>query len=171
MELKIIDPALLSELLDRHARALVLFARQWCAQAEDVVQESFVKLAAQRQAPDHPVSWLFQVVRRGAISQQRSEIRRQRHESAAGERSSTWFSSEPGTRLDADAATAALQSLPLEQREIIIAHLWGGLTFAEIAELTGISSSSAHRLYLSGLSELRKALGEPCNPNPNATRH
>jgi RNA polymerase sigma-70 factor (ECF subfamily) len=169
--MKIIDPALLSELLDRHARALILFARQWCLHAEDAVQESFVKLAAQRKAPDHPLPWLFQVVRRGAISQQRSEMRRQRHESAAAERSPAWFSAEPGTRLDADAATAALQSLPLQQREIIVAHLWGGLTFAEIAELTGIPSSSAHRLYLAGLSELGKALGEPCNPNPNTTRH
>ncbi|MEO2089382.1 MAG: hypothetical protein ABGY75_07785 [Gemmataceae bacterium] len=37
---------LIADLLDRHAAALVLFARQRCDAAEDVVQEAFCKLAA-----------------------------------------------------------------------------------------------------------------------------
>ena len=39
-----VGPALLGELLDRHGAALVLFARQFCASPEDVVQEAFVQL-------------------------------------------------------------------------------------------------------------------------------
>jgi RNA polymerase sigma factor (sigma-70 family) len=155
-------------LLDHHAQALVLFARQWCAQAEDVVQESFVKLAAQRVAPRQPLAWLYQVVRRGAISRRRAEERRARHESTS-QRSELWFRSDPGAGLDAESATQALQKLPLAQREIIVAHLWGGLTFADIAKLVGTSTSSAHRLYLAGLAELRHALDEPCTEIPNTT--
>jgi len=52
--------------------------------------------------------------------------------------------------------------LPEETREIVIAHLWGGLSFGEIAGLIGRSSSTAHRRYLEGIEELRKHLGVPC---------
>jgi DNA-directed RNA polymerase specialized sigma24 family protein len=42
----------LGRLLDRHADALLLYARQWCDPAEDVVQDAFVKLSARRTPPD-----------------------------------------------------------------------------------------------------------------------
>ena len=63
-------------------------------------------------------------------------------------------------RLDADTAVTAMQQLPVEEREVMIAHLWGGLTFEEIAEVMATSSSSAHRLYAKGLTQLRVLLGE-----------
>ena len=53
-----------------------------------------------------------------------------------------------------------MQQLPLEEREVMIAHLWGGLTFEEIADVMSTSSSSAHRLYSKGLTALRVLLGE-----------
>ena len=60
-------------------------------------------------------------------------------------------------------AGEALVQLPLEQRETIVARLWGGLSFEETAELTGKSTSSAHRLYWAGLAVLRQKLEEePC---------
>jgi DNA-directed RNA polymerase specialized sigma24 family protein len=48
------DPDLLGNLLDQHAAALELFARQWCDVPEDVVQDAFLKLAAQRALQDNP---------------------------------------------------------------------------------------------------------------------
>jgi len=36
------DPTFLGRLIDRHAAALVLYARQWCAAPEDVVQDAFL---------------------------------------------------------------------------------------------------------------------------------
>ena len=62
------NPDLLGRLIDRHAPALELYARQWCDTAEDVVQEAFVKLAGQNPAPDHPAAWLFRAVRNGALN-------------------------------------------------------------------------------------------------------
>ena len=41
-----------AHLLDTHGAALVLYARQWCASPEDVVQEAFVKFAARSAPPD-----------------------------------------------------------------------------------------------------------------------
>jgi RNA polymerase sigma-70 factor (ECF subfamily) len=159
-------PELFGQLMDEYAAALTLYARQWCATPEDVVQEAFLKLMTQRQSPDTPVPWLYRVVRNAAISAARSAQRRRRHEAVAASRTPAWFTPAPATGLDAEAASAALQALPLQQREVIVAHLWGGLTFEQIAELIGASSSTAHRLYHGGLVALRERLGVPCPPKP-----
>jgi RNA polymerase sigma-70 factor (ECF subfamily) len=155
-------PDYLGRLMDEHAAALVLYARQWCSAPEDVVQEAFVKLATQKPSPDHPAAWLYRVVRNRAISAARAEKRRRRHEGIAAARAPVWFRAADGARLDAATATAALTDLPAEQRETIIAHLWGGLTFEQIGELSGSSSSTAHRWYTAGLTALRQKLEAPC---------
>jgi RNA polymerase sigma factor (sigma-70 family) len=161
-------PEQLSRLLDEHAAALVLYACQWCAAPEDVVQEAFVKLARQQHPPDNSAGWLYRVVRNGALAAGRAERRRQRHETAAAQRAPNWFAPAEAARLDGAIATAALQGLPLEQRETLVAHLWGGLTFEQIGELTGVSSSTAHRRYLAGLSALRERLRVPCPKDPKS---
>ncbi len=152
----------LGRLLDDHAAALVLYARQWCSAPEDVVQEALIKLVAQRSPPEQPIAWLYKVVRNLAVSTARSARRRQRHENEVAARSATWFLPADGKAFDSAAATAALESLPDVHREAIIAHLWGGLTFEQVADLMGTSSSTAHRWYLAGLTALRERLGVPC---------
>lgn len=163
------SPELLGRLLDEHAAALVLYARQWTSAPEDVVQEAFLKLAALRKEPENVVPWLYRVVRNEAISAFRAARRRRLHEQTAASQTSAWFVMIENAALDVEAATTALETLPLEQREIIVAHLWGGLTFEQIAKLVGTSSSTAHRSYAAGLSALRERLGVPCprtDPNP-----
>lgn len=66
----------------------------------------------------------------------------------------------PGIADPEDAAEAL--RLPIEEREIIVAHIWGGLTFEQIAGVAGCSSSTAHRLYTRGLSTLKERLGVSC---------
>ena len=155
-------PQSLGRLIDEHAGALMLYARQCCSCPDDVVQEAFVRLASQPSFPDNVVPWLYRVVRNAAISAARSAKRRQRHESMAAARRPSWFLPYEGAPLDADAATTALEALPLESRETVVAHLWGGLTFEQIGELTGVSSSTAHRRYLQALETLRERLRVPC---------
>jgi RNA polymerase sigma-70 factor (ECF subfamily) len=159
-------PEAFARLVDEHSAALVLYARQWCAEPEDVVQEAFLKLAGQGKTPDYPVAWLYRVVRNGAISAARSAQSRLRHETAAAGRMPAWFIPSEAGQLDAEAGRAALAKLPLEQREIMVAHLWGGLTFDQIAQLVGCSSSTAHRRYLEGLTALRERLEKPCPSQP-----
>lgn len=159
-------PEQLSRLVDDYAAALVLYARQWCAAPDDVVQEAFVKLAAQRKPPDNVAGWLYRVVRNGALAAARAERRRRHHESVAALRMPSWFTPTEAARLDSETATEALQCLPPEQRETLVAHLWGGLTFEQIGELTGVASSTAHRRYLAGLSALRERLRVPCPNDP-----
>ncbi|HEV3117336.1 MAG TPA: sigma-70 family RNA polymerase sigma factor [Gemmataceae bacterium] len=155
-------PDLLGRLIDEHAAALVLYARQWCAAPEDVVQDAFVKLVRQKQPPDKALSWLYRVVRNAAIDASRAAERRRRHESKAAAHAPSWFCPAERSEIDAETASQALQTLPMEQREVIVAHLWGGLTFEQIGELIGASSSTAHRWYLAGLAALRDKLGVAC---------
>src|SRR3954451_19484214 len=82
-------PQQLGPLINAHGPALVLYARQWCAAPEDVVQDAFLKLVAQRRPPDDPAAWLFRVVRNAALDAAKADRRRQRREAAA--RPDRWF--------------------------------------------------------------------------------
>jgi RNA polymerase sigma factor (sigma-70 family) len=154
----------LADLIDAHAASLVLFARQWCAVPEDVVQASFCKLAAQSTPPDDAVAWLYRVVRNAAIDAGKAERRRRRREIMAA-RPDCWFDNRTVDDLDAASAVAALESLPAEEREVIIGRLWGGLTLKEVAAVVGCSVSTAHRRFEAGVAALREKLGVPCPKN------
>lgn len=157
----VMDARRLAELIDAHAAALVLYARQWCAAPEDVVQEAFCKLAAVRSWPEDPQAWLFRVVRNAAIDAGRADRRREKREASVA-RPERWFVEPIIDGLDATSAVAALESLPAEQREVIVARLWGGMTFEQFAEIAGCSASSAHRRFEAGLATLRENLGASC---------
>ncbi|HEV3341834.1 MAG TPA: sigma-70 family RNA polymerase sigma factor [Pirellulales bacterium] len=164
-----VGPELLGRLLDEQGAALVLYARQWCSSPDDVVQEALIQLARQTQPPEKLTPWVYRVVRNGAISAARSARRRRAHETVAAERAEAWFEAAEDVRIDADLAARCLESLPLEQREVIVARLWGGLSFQEIGELVGTSSSSAHRWYEAGLQALRERLEPSCPRKTNLT--
>jgi RNA polymerase sigma factor (sigma-70 family) len=154
-----ISPESIVLLFDRYAPALELYAAQWVATPADVVQEAFLRLVRQAQLPDRPAAWLYRVVRNAAISASRHEARRARREQAAGSENRLLFENDYGSPLDAEAAAKALQSLADDEREILVARIWGELTFDEIADMTGISSSAAQRRYDSAVAALRKKLG------------
>jgi RNA polymerase sigma-70 factor (ECF subfamily) len=152
-----ITPELLATLVDAHAAVLELYARQWCDAPADAAQEAFVQLAQQSALPERVLPWLFRVTRNRALSLRRSDRRRLKHERNAA--TADWFEPNFAAAIDGRTAAVALERLPEEQREVIVAHLWGGLTFEEIAEVTGASSSTAHRRYAEGLNRLRQELG------------
>jgi RNA polymerase sigma-70 factor (ECF subfamily) len=166
-----IGPEELERLLAEHGGPLVLLARQWSVAPEDVVQEALLELVRQEPPPDNPVGWIYRVVRNRAISYARRATRRARHEQQASFRGEPWFNPAEGQSLDADAATEALGQLPIEQRETLVARLWGGLSFAEVAELTATSSSTAQRRYQAGLIALRERLGIQCPKKKNSRRN
>jgi RNA polymerase sigma-70 factor (ECF subfamily) len=155
------SPHEFARLIDAHGPALVLYARQWCAAPEDVVQEAFLKLIRLTESPHDAAAWLHCVVRNAAIDSGKTSRRRHQREAAVA-RPETWFAEAQMDGLDAEAAVTALEKLPLEQREPIVAHLWSGLSFEQIAELTGCSTSTAFRRFTAGITELRKELGVPC---------
>jgi RNA polymerase sigma-70 factor (ECF subfamily) len=159
-------PRELGDLISRHGPALALYARQWCANPEDVVQDAFLKLYGLRVPPDDPPAWLFRVVRNQAIDATRMDRRRQRREAKA--RPQRWFVEPDIDGLDAERATAALERLPAELRETVVARLWGGLTFEQIAAVSGGSASSAFRRYEAAIAALRESLGLHCPSEPTS---
>lgn len=150
----------LTEWIDRHGAALALFARQWTTAPEDVVQDAFCRLVVQIPEPDDPAAWLFRVVRNLAIDAGKADRRRRSREARVAKRE--WFAERHIDGLDAESAIAVLQSLPTEQREIIVARLWGGLKFEQIAKAFDCSISSAHRRFEIGINALRERLGVAC---------
>ncbi|MEN6452501.1 MAG: RNA polymerase sigma factor [Thermoguttaceae bacterium] len=158
-----LTPEAVTRLWDERGPALVLYARQWCDAPEDVVQEAFLLLARQAVAPGNPVGWLYRVVRNGAINAARSHRRRSRREAIVALRRAPWFEAADGDSLNAAEVTEALARLPIGQREAIVAHLWGGLSFEEIGRLCGSSAATVHRRYHRGLAALRERFEEPCS--------
>jgi RNA polymerase sigma-70 factor (ECF subfamily) len=148
---------LLRRVLAERGSALTLYARQWCDSPEDAVQEALVRLAEQPVTPARLAPWLYRVTRNLAISQGRAARRRRRRETRAAD-GKAWFTSQPQPALDAEAATAALEKLSGEAREVVVARIWGELTFEQIAEVTGLSTTTAHRRYAEGLERLRELL-------------
>jgi RNA polymerase sigma-70 factor (ECF subfamily) len=72
--------------LDRHGPALVLLARAWVptrADAEDVVQEAFVRFWRSRARAADPTAYLFACVKRCALDWVRARGRQVRREAAA----------------------------------------------------------------------------------------
>ena len=80
-----------------------------------------------------------------------------------------WFIETTLHGFDAAKAIEALKHLPGEQREIIVARLWGGLSFEQIGATAGCSASTAFRRYSAGIDSLRQELGVTWpNPLPNS---
>jgi RNA polymerase sigma-70 factor (ECF subfamily) len=118
----------------------------------------------QRPLPQNVVGWLYRVVRNGAISQSRLQDRRTRHEAAASAGREAWFKPTHDA-LDGAAAMVALELLPVQEREVVVLRLWSGLSFEEIGQLIGKSTSTAHRCYETALATMRKNWSESC-PDP-----
>ena len=135
---------------------LVLYARQLCTHPEDVVQEALLRLIAECERPANPRAWLFRVVRHVALNHSRGELRRRKYEECFSQEKQAWF--EPSVTHDVEVHEVmdALQRLPDDERETIVARLWGNLNLEEIAALTETSLSTAQRRYVRGLAKLRR---------------
>jgi RNA polymerase sigma-70 factor (ECF subfamily) len=162
-----ITPEELGRLYRKHAAALRLYVRQWPCGAEDLVQDAFIKLAEQSPAPDQVLPWLYRVVRNATLAAGRGEARRRRRQDRMSA-AEAWFGTVED-RIDGHEATRLLAELPLEQREVVVARIWGGLTFEEVACLAGCSLPTAHRRYQAGLAALRERLNGPCTRTPPTT--
>lgn len=166
----------LQKLFDEHSAALVLYARQWCVMPDDAVQEAFIDLSKTKVAPDCPISWLFTTTRRKAQNIARSELRRQTHQRAAAEqlpdheRFETWFRPTASRQLVAEDIAKGLESLEADERELVVARIWGELSFEQLAKLLDCSVSSAHRRYSLALQHLKAVVSaesdSQSNPQP-----
>jgi len=97
-------------------------------------------------------------VRNAAVSRKRSWWRRARRDRAASAARPEMFDARVDDLIDAKDAQTALAALPAEQREVVVLRIWGGMGFAEIAELVRASVSTVHDRYKSALAEMKRNL-------------
>lgn len=118
-----------------------------------------VRYAQADKVPDNVAAWLYRVVRNELITQHDSRRSAHAREQRVAAQRPDWFEASPEIQLDARYAASQLAALPIEQRETVVARIWGGLSFEEIAELTQTSRSTAHRRYLQAIEALRRSMG------------
>lgn len=141
------------------SRPLLLYARQFdVAEAEDIVQDVFLRLfdaVSNNKEPENIAAWLFRVVRNESISRLRGKKRRSVREQKASESMPCFFEPNIDGEIDASAAAEALNSLSLEDREIVVAKIWGDLSFDAIGNLLGQPKTTVFRKYQAALAELK----------------
>lgn len=117
------------------------------SQAEDALQNLFVKLATSRPDLRDPSVYLFRAARNEAI-----RVSRRRPD-------------RPLADLEVLAAPAgsaavrdALDHLPAEQMDVVVLHVFEGLSFREAAGVLGIPQDTAASRYRYALEKLRGLL-------------
>lgn len=153
----------LAKWYEAYGTELMLYARQWSPdqQAEDIVQDAFIKLLKQRRCPDNVRAWLFRVVRNASISIVRRLQQRRRAGRKFLHREVIWFESRPEDLIDARLAQDILQTLPSHLCEIVLLRIWGQMSLKEIAQVMSKSIPWIHNEYKTALKMIRKNLEHP----------
>jgi RNA polymerase sigma-70 factor (ECF subfamily) len=128
--------------------------------AEDAIQEAFCRLFRLEGRPRHLKAYVFRAVRNAAIDQLR------RNPPLGEEIDEFVFDPSAGPRDAASDAefsrqvAEALQTLADDERETIVQHLYGQLTFREIAHVRETPLGTVTAWYRRGLEKLRARLEE-----------
>ena len=140
---------------------LLLFARQWArtaADAEDIVQEAFVKFWRRNHKINNR-ALLYATVRSIALDFIRRDKRRARREATVFAEADPTVEPQFAWEDEAQSALAAAVScLPHDQREVLVLKIWNELTFNEIGDALGISQNTAASRYRYALATLKKNL-------------
>jgi RNA polymerase sigma-70 factor (ECF subfamily) len=160
------EPAAFAELYDacadrlHHYLALHLGST---ADADDVVQETFARMARSRKKlrpVENLTAYVFAVARNEAARLKSKQTRQRQvqeiHPPPAlyGET----YSDEAAALEAAETVRAALERLPSEQREIVELKAFGNLTLKEIAEVTALPPGTVATRYRTALEHLREWL-------------
>jgi RNA polymerase sigma-70 factor, ECF subfamily len=125
--------------------------------AEDVLQEVFLRLVRRRGGPIRDLqAYLLTAARHEAFAL----MRRRRFERPWEEET---LASLPASRIEGSAERAvvldALAGLPAEQREVVMLKVYEQLTFQEIGRVVQASANTVASRYRYALKKLRQVLG------------
>lgn len=151
------QPGWCEALYEVKAAKLLLYGRALGlshAEAEDVLQETFVALLKLGSEPGNGEHYALRTYRNRALNYRRSLWRRLAREWE----SKRWFEAAPGESPAERRAMQALADLPREQREVIVLKIWHQYTFEEIGRLLEVSPNTVAGRYRYGLQKLRHCL-------------
>lgn len=153
-----LDRERIRDLYDRDGRVLLAYAVSLLrdrAAAEDVLHQVFTRLLqGNLEINGSPVPYLYRAIRNAAFNYKRDRARETDLET-----NGRWLEAPQGMEDAGLALEAALQELPSEQREVIVLHIWGEMTFDETAAALDISPNTAASRYRYGLARLKERLG------------
>ena len=139
------------------------------AEAEDVVQEAFVRAidhAGRLRRADNPEAWLRTV----AVNLARSRWRRVRRFAGLAPRLvDEPVADERGA--ERVALVAALRTLPAAQREAIALHHLADLPVHEVAATLGVPVGTVKARLSRGRAALAALLGDPADRTEKGARH
>jgi len=124
------------------------------AEAEDVLQETFLALMERESPPSQPEHYCVRAYRNRVLNYRRSLWRRLTREFE----SLRWFEASPDEIETERQAKERLATLPRDQREVIVLKIWHQYTFEEIGDLLEVSPNTAAGRYRYGLQKLRTSL-------------
>jgi RNA polymerase sigma-70 factor, ECF subfamily len=100
-----------------------------------------------------PAAYVYRAIRNAALNTRRNGFRE-----AALDETNSCFVHRGGDKEAAFTLQLALSELPDEQREVVVMHIWSGMTFEEIAAATGASLNTVASRYRYALQKLREKL-------------
>lgn len=157
----------LREIYERHKVDLVTLATALLAdkaEAEDVVHDVFVgflKSAGKFRLTGSLKAFLATCVANRARNRNKVSRRQVAEESDSFERTVPDRERPDWSAVFEDElqrVARAMSELPYEQREAVLLHLRGGLTFCAIADLQGVSINTVQGRYRYGIEKLRTCL-------------
>ena len=142
----------------QHGAALLLFASALSGdrgRAQDAVHQVFLKAIENGSLSQaiNKKAYLFACVRNAVLND--AKLRKR---NMPLDVDSAWFSPPDRDYAAEQNLRRALGDLPEDQREVIVLHVWGELTFSEIGDLLGVSSNTAASRYRYALTKLRDAM-------------
>jgi RNA polymerase sigma factor (sigma-70 family) len=154
----------IAEVLARYEAPLLRFAARLLRdgdRARDTVQETFLQLCQQdRPAVEgHLAAWLFRVCRNRALDLRRKETRMEtfEHDTDAAD-PNAGPSEQAASREDAGNIMKILETLPEAQQEAVYLRFQGGLSYKEIAEVTGHTVTNVGFLLHAAVKSIRARL-------------
>jgi RNA polymerase sigma-70 factor (ECF subfamily) len=153
-----------AEALDRHERPLIRYATWLLGDldaARDVVQETFLRLCREDPARlgERLAPWLFTVCRNLALDARKKAARL-----APLDVAEVPVLHDLDEQHDARQAMGRiltiLETLPRNQREVVLLKFQGGLSYKEISAITDLSTSNVGFLLHTAVRAIRSHLGE-----------
>jgi len=127
--------------------------------ADEVLQETFMRLVRNRgklSRVENLPAYVFTVARNEAARYAGRQARDNRRRTAlAAHDLFVEGRGDEAARETADLVAAALMRLAGEQREVVELKVYGGFTFREIGDITGVPAATAATRYRTALARLK----------------
>jgi RNA polymerase sigma-70 factor (ECF subfamily) len=127
--------------------------------ADETLQDTFVRLARNRGrlgSVDNLVAFVFTVARNEALRALERRAREKKRLAPLEAADLFYDADDVARREQAEAMARGLRRLGDAQREVVELKIYGGLTFREIAEITGVPLQTSATRYRAALERLKE---------------